>query len=165
MARLQKPTLVHAMNGNPSRKHLPTVEMAGADMPVGAPPKGMPRDEVAAWGELVTNMPWLNRTHRGHLELAVKAMVRFRRLDRFFAGRRAVVKKRGLSEVYAELNDEGTRSHPAMASYRDARDSYRSTMAELGASPSSQARLLGFIEESIRRSKKAAKAAEESFLT
>lgn len=152
------------MNGNPSRRPMPQVALEGSHLPVGAPPKGMPKEEQAAWNRLSSEMMWLNWTNRSQMEAAAKAAVRFYRLDRFFAGRRAAMKKRGDPEVYAELNDERTRAHPLMAQYRDARDAHRQIIGNLGGSPVVQSRMLDFIDASMRKHAKREKE-EAAFLT
>lgn len=39
--------------------------------PLGDPPKWMDRTQVAAWGTFEREIPWLNASHRGLLEIAV----------------------------------------------------------------------------------------------
>jgi len=165
MARLPKPVLVHEMNGNPSRKHLPKVHLEGMELPVGSPPRGLSAQEKAAWRAVCKEMPWLNGTHRLSIEIAVKEVARFRRLDAFFSKRRAQMRQEGKPESYAELNDEGTRVHPLVASHRDARGSVRAFLHDLGGTPSAQARLLGYINEQMGRLQSASHKGREKILT
>ena len=155
MGRHKTPVEVDRVNGNPSRKKLPEISLEGSHLPVGDAPKGMAADEKAVWKRLSNELPFLNMTNRYRLELAVHAAFRYDRLRKFFDRRRAEMKRNKLPEVYAELNDECTRPHPLLGTFRDARDQFRGSLAELGGTPSVQARLLEFIDSSMRKRAKA----------
>lgn len=165
MARHRKSLTEHEMNGNPGRRRLPQVTLEGTHLPVGAPPKGMPKDEQVIWTRFTTELPWLNATHRAQLELAVHNAHRYHRLRKFFDSRRAALKRKRQPEAYAELNDKQTRPHPLVTSFRDARDAYRTMLGELGGNPAAQSRLLSYIDEAMRRRDAMRVDEKETFLT
>lgn len=165
MGRHKTPVAVNKLNGNPSRRPLPEVSLEGSHLPVGEPPKGMAADEKAVWKRLSNELPFLNLTHRARLETAVHASCRYDRLRKFFDRRRAEMKRNKQPEVYAELNDDCTRTHPLLGAFRDARDQYRGSLAELGGTPSVQARLLEFIDSTMRKRAKAQREVKDGFYT
>lgn len=172
MARLHKPVELHLLNGNPSKKRLPV--RASLAMPVhnpisdpGDPPSDMDAMEKEVWHRLVMELGCiLNSTNRSYLELAVHDACRLLRLRKCFKQRRALCRKNKQPEAYAELDDDNpSKRHPLIASLREARTDYASSLGNLGASPSVQAKLLDYIESSIRRREKAKRDADEQYLT
>lgn len=165
MGRLQKPTEVHRMNGNPSRKHLPEVSLAGSHLPIGNPPADLSAQEKVIWRRLVKELPFLNATNRAHLELAVHVTNRYFGYRKLFKERRAEAKAQGEPEEHGEMNDERTRPHPLLRVYNGLFDRYKSMLAELGANPSVQSRLLEYIDSSLRKRAKVERDSRKGYLT
>lgn len=151
------------MNGNPGKRRLPEVSLEGSHLPAGDPPKGMAADEKVEWARMVKEMPWLNLTNRGILEMAAQASCRYNLLRKYFDRRRAKMKRERRPEAEAWMTDEGKR-HPLSVEFKDARDSLRGLLIELGGTPTTQARILGYIDVEMRK-REVKKAAEDSYYT
>ena len=64
LAALQLSGTLQKNPGRYSKRHEPVVSD-----PIGEPPDWLPEPAQAAWHDLVPRLPWLNRSHRGIVEI------------------------------------------------------------------------------------------------
>jgi len=99
------------------------------------------------WRELRDELPWVDYSHRQIFEEAVEVLVECLRLRLFFAKRVKEFKAQGKMEAEAYLTDDGTQKHPLFTMKMAHGTTLRRALAELGATPQSQSRMIATIQE------------------
>ncbi len=102
-------------------------------------------------------MPWLNATHASLTRILCIELALSEKSEQFFERRREEFVERGEDEALALLTDSGLKMHPLLVAGRNARMTSLQVLVNMGATPTSQARILALVqhqsaEDALRKS-------------
>ena len=144
MARPPKPTELHVLNGNPSRKTLPTARILGTDKPLGAAPTSLTKSQQSHWRRVRKEMPWLNMTNREVVKLLCIELDNKALFENYFEERKKATDMMGKAQhpALAYIQFETGSQDPVALVLSRTTILVKQLLSELGSTPTTQARIL-----------------------